>query len=228
MTISDELTISSSLDQPISVNMDNRDKLFELVDGYVKEAKSQNNPYIALNACKDLLEVSQLAGLALAKMFYDLKQMWEEFDVAEEFEDIAYIYLGKHPHTINRYLRVWSMFAENKIPNEQKDAMMGMNIKSLIPVANALEQGHEIDEDEWEEIAEASDYQEVSRIIREEVKGSDPRKNALILTIDKVGTIFAMQEGQQYFVGSLEVSAEETPIQQAIHRIIDNAGIMQK
>jgi hypothetical protein len=228
MTISDELTISSSLDQPIPVNPDNRDRLFELVEGYVKEAKSQNNPYIALNACKDLLEVSKLAGLALAKLFYELKQMWDTFDIAESFETIAHDRLGPHPHTISRYLKVWSMFAENKIPENQKEDMMQRNIKDLIPIANAIEQGYEIKQTQWEELSEAADFSEVSDIVREEIKGKDPRKNALILTIDKVGTIFAMQEGQQYFVGSLEVSAEETPIQQAIHRIIDNAGIMQK
>jgi len=143
-----------------------------LIDNALKE----HNQVIAINGLKGLIKVTQKSGLGLAKGIYLLKKIWKEFDLEENFEDAAYIELGVHKHTVDRYVDVWAMYATNSVPKEYVDRLQQHNIKTQIPIANAIAQGYEIKEPEWGKLADATDFSEVSTIIREDVKGKEPRK----------------------------------------------------
>ena len=217
----DELTIVTGLDQPLAV--DNHWAL-NRIEEYIQQSIEEKNVYIALNVCKQLREVSQVAGLALAKMLYLIKHNWSSFNSEESFDEIAYEYIGLHSHTVDRYVKVWSMFADEQAPQE----LQSRNIKELIPIANAIAQDYEITEDQWERLVEAPDFSTVSRIVREDIKGADPRKNALQLFYDEYGDITALRDGKVYPVGHLNVLTDEYVVERAIERITKNSGILRR
>jgi len=217
----DELIILSGLDQ--SLPTDNGWAL-QKVDEYINQSLSQGDVYIALDVCKQLRQVSQIAGLALAKMLYLIRDNWDYFDVEEPFEDVAYEYIGLHSHTVDRYIKVWKMFADGVAPEE----LQQRSIKDLIPIANAVAQGYEITEDEWDKLEDAPDYSSVTRIVREDIKDQEPRRNALQLFLDSDGQITAMKDGFIHNVGYLHLDSGEDIVMSAIERIIKNTGMMRR
>lgn len=219
----DTLMIIGSLDQPIQTD---NGWVLKRIDEIIDESVEKHNAFIALNACKQLVEVSKTSGMALAKALHLTKQHWDEYDQADEFESVAYEYLGLHKATVDRYVNVWNMFAGKDVPEELKEEIQQRNIKDLIPVAKALEQGYEIGKDTWRDIADAPDFNTVSKIVREDVKGVAPRKGSLQLYLDDLGTIWAFYNDKKYFVGSLEVDSEDEAVQKSIKRIISGGGIL--
>jgi len=217
----DELIIFSGLDQSLPVN---GDFVLEQVELSIQRGIKQKNALIPLNVCKQLIEVTQLAGLGLAKTFYLLEKNWDKFETDGEFDEIAYEYLGKHSHTVERYVKVWRMFDENIAPKKLQQKSIG----ELIPIGNAIAQGYEISDDQWEELSEAPDPRTVRKIIREDVKHQDPRKSALQLFLTEEGSITVIKAGEIDFAGSLNIQSESPIVQQAIERIIKNSGMLLK
>src|SRR4030042_6546715 len=100
-----------------------------------------------------------------------------------------------------------------------------MNIKSQIPIAQALDAGYEIDDTEWEELVEAPDFSTVNAKMRD-IKGKEPRSHALLLMIDRDGGIKAIKNDVQVYVGWLNVDDENDVVHQAINRIEKGAGLL--
>jgi hypothetical protein len=219
-----DLLIIGSLDQPIKVDTD---WILKRVDEIIEEAVARKNVNIAINACATLIQASQLSGLALAKFFYSIQRRWSEFESSSTFEEEMYPRLGAHPTTIDRYIQVWKVFAEKEIPFEYHERLQQRNIKDLIPIAKALEQGYEVSDEQWEDLSTAPDFNTVAKVIREDIKGKPPRKGALSITEDKIGSLWAWKDNNRYFVGSLEVDSDEDAVQQAIERIRKGSGMMK-
>jgi len=226
MSTDDLLTISGDFDQDLA---DNDDWLLHKVDEVIERARTEHNAYIALDNCKMLKSIIKTSGLGLAKLLYLIYHYWDEFGIEDNFEDVVYEYVGVHSHTVNRYVRVWGMHAENRVPEEYKQDILGKNIRDQIPIANALVQGYEITKEDWKNLAEAPDYNAVSQIILEDVKESPGRKSALHIFLDGMGTIWAKKGDEpKKFVGSLEIHSDEESVKQSIQRIIKNTGILEK
>lgn len=224
MKNSDEIMLVTPFDQSI----DNDDlSMLDRIDKILEDALKSKNAYIALDACKSLVQVAKISGLGLSKILYFIYYHWDEFGIDDNFEDIVYEYVGLHKYTVSRYVRVWGMHQEKKIPAKFEQEILQRNIKDQIPIATALKQGYKIDDRQWSELASASDFQEIAEIVREDIKGKDRRKGTLQLFIDKMGTIWATKEGTKRFVGSLEVKDKDEIVQQAIQRIIGNSGIRE-
>jgi len=221
---SDELLFVTPFDQ--SIDTDDL-SILERVDALIKESIEKKNAYIALNACKSLLQVAKISGLGLAKILYLIYDNWEIYGVEDAFEDVVYEYIGLHKYTVNRYVRVWEMHENKKIPEKYEQRILQRNIKDQISIASAMKQGFAIADEQWDNLANAADYQEVAAIVREEIKKAEPKKGTLMLFMDDIGLIWATKEGIRKFVGSLEVKDEDEMVQQAIQRIISNAGIRE-
>jgi hypothetical protein len=221
---SDEFLIITSLDQPLDID----DKeILQKAENVIQEAIEQQNAYIALNVCRELVGVGKLSGMALAKILYSIKDSWESFDIDDWFEDVVYEYIGLHQTTVTRYVRVWEMYAEEKIPKKFEEKIQQRNIKEQIPIANAIAQGCEIDDDDWKELADAPDLSTVLRVVRD-ISGKPPRKSSLQIYLDRDGSLWAYQENQKGFVGSLEVDDKEELVKKAIERLVKNSGVMKR
>lgn len=221
--MTDELAILTGLDQPIPA--DNKE-ILERIEEIIQQSVKEHNAYKALDACKTLVKVSKVSGLALAKALYLIEKNWASYGEEETFEEVAYVYIGLHKHTVERYTVLWKMYAEKLIPDNVSEVIQQHNVKAQIPIARALEQGYEIDDTEWQKLSEAPDLTTVEKIIREDVKGKPPRKGSLQLWIDDLGSMWATFEGDRFFVGSLEVDSDEEAVQKAIERIKKGAGIL--
>jgi hypothetical protein len=220
----DELILFSGLDQTVETN---NDWALQEIEAIIERSVEQRDASIALDACKKLVSISKISGLTLAKGLYLIKTQWDKFDEADSFDETAFIHIGLHKHTVDRYVAVWELFAEKSVPVDLIDTMQQRNIKELIPIANAVAQGYEIQQDEWERLADASDFNEISRIVREDIKGSEPRKSGIQIYLTDTGEIWAYQSGDRYFIGSLEVKDDREVIQKAIERIRRSAGMLE-
>lgn len=220
----DELILIGALDQPLPADST---EMLEKVEKLILNAVEEHNVWKALNVCKELIQVQKISGLGLAKSLFLVRKHWSEFNADDAFEDTVYEYIGVQRYTVDRYVAVWDMFEAGYIPKNLREDLKQRNIKDLIPIANALSQGHEIDAEQWEKIAEAPNFSTVSKIVREDIKGSEPRSGSLTLSLDGVGTIWAFYNGERYFIGSLEISSDEDIVLKAIKRITDNSGILR-
>jgi len=225
--VTNELQLFSGLDQSLPTDNELIRQILDQVSERFYESLEQKNPYIALDKCKEFLDIGKLSGLALAKFFYLIESNWDKYEQEESFSDVAIVYLGKHKHTVERYIKVWKIFEEGYVPEEMKDALLQRNIKELIPIGNAIAQGIEFTEDDWEELDDAPDESSVRRVVRD-VSGKPPRLGSLQLVMDTDGFIYAYANDERRFVGSLDVHDEDETVQKSINRIIKNSGIMQK
>lgn len=218
-----ELEITTPLDQ--SLQVDHIDILTE-VDTFISGAIASKDVEYAFSFCKRMTDTMKRSGIALAKALWLIKHNWDIFQIGDDFEPTAQDYTGLHPHTIERYVKVWDMLI-NYVPAQLKEDALQKNIRSLIPIANAVAQGYEIENDTWDKLVKAPDYNEVSRIVREEVKEVNPRKSNLTIKVDQRGSLWAYANNGVYFVGSLEMKDENEFVRKAVERIITNSGILR-
>jgi len=221
----DELLIISPLDQ--SVEIEDEDGVLDKIRHIINDSIEEKDAQKALHVCYQIVKILQLGGLALAESLYMISSHWDELNVNDAFEDVVSARTGLHKFTVQRYVSVWSMYAQNKIPEEYRDQIRGMNIKSQIPIAQALSAGYEITDGEWEELADATDYSTVNATMRD-IKGKEPRSNALIMLLDRDGGITATKGGERVTIGWLDISEDDPIVQQAITRIIKGGGILEQ
>lgn len=223
--MNDDLLVLNGLDQSLPVD-DNW--ILNKVDEIIDESLRQKDPYIALKFGKNLIVASQLSGIGLAKLFYSMKENWDAYEHEDDFDEIAYDYVGRHKATVDKYVRVWEMYERGLIPKEFVEEIRQKNIKDQIPIAlMTSSQGYEPTTDEWEELADAPDYTSVSAKVRE-IKGKEPRKSALLIFISDDGNLSAQQEGHVEFVGYLNIDDAGDIAEKAIQRLLKSAGVLQR
>lgn len=220
----DELMIISPLDQSLDSDSSG---ILDWIDKLIDQSLKEHDASIVLNGLRGLIKVTKTSGLGLAKGLYLTKTNWAEFGIEDEFENVAYAELGIHRHTVDRYVDVWAMYARNAIPNEFIEQVQQQNIKAQIPIAKAIAQGYEIDFQDWKELANASDFTEVARLVRE-VKGKPPRKGSLQILMNFDGELKVFSDGEFYQLGWLNISSEAEPVHKAIDRIVSNGGVLRR
>jgi len=220
----DELTIITPLDQSLQVEFND---VLEVVEEEINAAIEHKDFEEALTVCAKFVNAIKVSGLVLAKVFYLLHNAWSEFELQDDFYDAVSSYLGLHRNTVVNYERVYIMLAYF-VPEELRDEFKQKPIMTLVPIANAIDQGYDIDDAEWEKLAHAPDYKTTGNLVREEVKDREPRTSSLSISMDRDGSLWVWRDGDSKFVGSLEVNDEDDVVQRAVNRIIHNSGIMRK
>ncbi len=199
------------------------------VDAVIAESVMEKSPDKAIRLCKFLIGATQLSGLALAKILYELRKNWWKFEIDEDFTDYIYKEIGKHRHTVERYLAIADMLG-NYVPKDVKPQLEKMPVGSLAPIANAIKQGYRLEPKDWQEVTQATSPNEVREIIRE-IKGQKGKKSLITLILDRHGSIWVYNFNEErFFVGSLDIrEAEDNEyVAKAIERIVGNAGILRK
>lgn len=216
----DDLMIFTGLDQSIPANL----SLLDVFDKAIDNAIENKDLDAAMIVGVKLIKAARLSGLGLARVLFKLYENWECFNSGDDFIDTVSSYLGLHPHTIDRYVKIQMLLNVAPI----REQLEQKSINELRPIANAVAQGYEIKEEQWKKLADAPDAATVAQIVRDEIKGTEPRKSSLQLHLDREGTIWAFVDQERFFVGSLEVSAQEPEIKQAIQRIKTSAGMLEE
>jgi hypothetical protein len=223
--IDSDLMLTDGLDQPITT--DNEWALAR-IEEIVNRAIEAKNAYLALDACKQLVQVSKMSGHTLAKGLSLIKSNWNKFGIEETFEDVAFMHLGLHPHTIDRYIKTHELLEDCNgiIPKDLLGEMKQRNIKELIPIANMVAQGYELEQLDWEHLVDAPDFTTIASIVRS-IKGQEPRKSGIQIHLVRTGELIAFQAGTRYHIGVLNVDDTAPTVTKSIERIVNNTGILE-
>ena len=222
--MTDEIILGGALDQPLPTD---NDWYLTQIDEIANEALDRKDPHLIMDKLREIVLVMKMGGLVLAKGLYIVYTNWYEFETEDDFVDMVFEYTGLHTHTIERYVKVWSML-ENHTPKKIKDKLMQRNIKDLIPVAHAVDQGYEITDEDWKHIVNSPDYNTVSKIIREDIKNKEPRKGQLTLILRRDGTVMAHMNDQIKQVAWIDVNNTTDVGKKAVSRIVSSAGMIKQ
>lgn len=223
------MEITTGLDQSIDISA-SEEEILAVVESRIQDAITRRDVIAALNVPRELILIQKITGLGLAKVIYMIKKDWHVFETAESFEEYAMDWFGKHKSTIVRYERIWRTLHSDDsapIPEEAKDRIQNMSLDSQVVVADMIDQGYDIEEDQWQELSTQPDYHSVNAVARE-IKGTEPRSQSLQIWIEDDGTIYCSKVGAQYYVGWLDAGNENEVVQQAINRIKKHTGVMEK
>lgn len=224
-----DLVLSSDFDQPINVA---QTEFMDKVNKVVQESIKEKDPSKAIHLCRFLVGVAQLSGLALAKILYELQNNWWKFDIDEDFTDFIFKEIGRHKHTVERYLKIANMLYKYA-PKDLRPTLEKMPVGSLIPIASIVHQGYQLEPEDWVEFSEADNSHEVERIARE-IRfgvGEKPRKSLISLWMDRNGSVWAYNNNEErFFVGSLDIreAQDNEFVAKAIERIVSNSGILKQ
>jgi hypothetical protein len=221
--MSDLLEVNG-LDQSLSVDTK---PMLEKIDEIVQVSIEHKDVYIALDFGVNLIQVAQISGIGLAKLFYLIRKNWDKFEIGDDFDSVAYSYVGRTKATVDRYVRVWEMYENQSIPEEFEEEIRQKNIKDQIIIATLPAQGYKPSEEEWQDIVDAPDYTSAAKKVRE-IKGKEPTKSALLIFISETGELSAQQEGETQFVGYLDINDAGDIAEKAIQRILRTSGVLQR
>lgn len=219
-----DLLVVTNLDQ--ALDSDSTDTI-KWVRQKVSESIINRDISIIMSVINAMIKVSKETGLGLACGLYLINRNWDTFEIDDKFEDYVFTTSGLHKHTIDRYLAVWAMYEEKSVPENLVPQIQQHNIKAQIPIAKAIEQGYEIGDEQWENLAGATDYNEVSKIVRD-IKGKEPRKGSLQLYLDRDGSIKGYSNHIIYDIGWLDPTDDDEVVQKAVARIVSNSGILRR
>jgi len=213
--------------QPV-LNKDQLQKANDLVAEITALALAEGSAEIILANLQEIVKAKTLSGILFSKYIYQLYIHWDKF-IESESDDLSnYLYamLGTSPHTTERYIKV-QMLIENA-PEEYKDRANDTPIGRLIPAAHAESQGYELEAEDWEKILTLENDKAANDYIRETVKGKEPRKHGIRIWMDRRGSLWAFQEDQRIFIGSLEIENDDELVQKAVERIVKQTGITKQ
>jgi hypothetical protein len=221
-TFDDEFV--SSLDQPIRMDTTN---MIKNVDDFYDKALTDKNLGEVLKVITGLISGFRLSGLALSKLLYRLKGDWDKFNSSDTFEDVIFDVTGISKVTVNRYIGVWRLFEENLVPADLTKKLQARPIRSLIPMAKAVEQGYYINEEEWQRLANAPDDATVRNELHQ-IKGETVRRNGLLIRLKRSGDLVVYGNDDIATVGFLNTGDSNANVKRAIERIISSAGIVEE
>jgi len=216
--------IVSGLDQALQVDAD---KFLQNIKEHLINAVETRDANRAFGIIKQLRLASQLSGLSLAQALWIIRDSWDRFEVDGEFEEIAFERIGLHKSTVREYCRVWDLFEEGYIPLGLESRFKSKNIKDLKYIANTVSRGFDIEQSDWEDLADAPDYSSISKKIRE-IKGVEPKKGSLQLYLEEDGTINAWYNDRIVYVGYLDITSFDDIVQKSISRITSGSGMIEK
>ena len=185
------------------------------VDDLIKSALEHDNIDIILAEINKMVQAKELVGKVLSKTIYLLHQNWYSFSISEHQTLIGTLEsINVHSHTTQRYLKY--ELQKEKLPKEFLDKP----IRELIPITNALFDDFEITDEDWSNLARASNLLDIHRIIREDIKNQEPRKSSLQIYLKDDGSVYCWRNQERYDVGFLDVHSKHEAVQMAINSIV--------
>ena len=204
--------------------------ILDFADRILGQSLEDGNFDLASEAIEKFRAMNKASILGVCKILHGVKLHWE--DVAHEegdsFEKWAVRSTGYSVWTIDKRISNWKFLNDGHIPEEFKEKIWSHTIRQLDKEASlVVNQGYELDHDDWRDLSEAIDEYRVADICAK-IKGRPRNKNHMALKIDDKGDIFAFQDVRQRYVGSLSVDNDDPLVIKAIHRICNDAGISKK
>jgi hypothetical protein len=197
------------------------------IDGVIRSAIIQSDPGVIFDFGRTLWKDGHIKGLGLAKLLGKTSQQWSVFqmgEVTERFEDAISAEIGISAQTARKYADMWEALFENpSISTQDKKALYGKPIKSLLLLTAAARDEDDIN---WKAVGEASTVNEVREIVRDARGGKTSSNSSVKIIMSANGEIRAKCGESSAVIGHLSVNEEDPIIKKAIQRIVDRSGIL--
>jgi len=219
-----DIEIITSMDQSVYFEMEESERE---VDRIIAQAIQEKDSELVLTTIVHLVAGFRKSGLCLAKLLYEAQKCWLVLDAGDNFYDMMFERTGISTTTIDRYISVWSMYAQKDIPEDFQQRIKLFPMKNQIPIAKAIEQGIDFTPEQWESLSMAPDNSSLLAEIRK-AKGQEPRKNSLTITLKRGGSLEMYYQNTKYDLGWLNTEDTNEIVQKAISRILAGAGIRRE
>jgi hypothetical protein len=216
------------LDQAIVVG-DMARRALQFVDEMVNQAVDQGDDQKLVGFGASLRQGMQVNGLSLAKLLYRWYQHAEAFGIGpDDFVDHIYANLGISAQTTRKYTMMWqTIFEEAKLDEGIYLALMGKPIQGLLSLTAAARE-EQLDEQDWQEIANAPDAAAMSEVVRKKRGDQTSSKTRIVITWDRDGTLMARQNDDFEAIGYLKNDCETQFGSAAVDRLLMKGGVVEK
>ncbi len=194
-----------------------RESVLQGVDEVVGVLYTTGDIKFAVSVLNAFDSFQNISGFARAKLLWGAQQWFEKTNQRGNFYEKFGISEKNERTYTDRLIRLWDCIQSGKIPPEMHN---NRKVRELLPISEALSQGFVISDKVWAQLLQAVDMSEIGNIIQQ-AKGKQPKKSALVLTVDSRGFITAWQDGQAHHVGALNYADMDTDevVKKAILRI---------
>lgn len=196
----------------------------EGVDTVLEKIDETGDFEVGMKVLKGMTALSQAAGLSLAKLLHGMYTRWPDDDEDEFYDELAG-YTTIKRITVERYVNAWS--ALQVVPDDYRDQMYLRPTRDLVKLGEAWSQGYTPKKDQWSDLLMAQNSSEFAATLRG-VKNAKPRKSSLMMYLERDGSIYAYQNGEKFFIGSLNLNDASTATNKGIERIIKGSGLIRR
>jgi len=191
------------------------------VDLIVDKAITVGDPSVAWVHIHGLRRGGELAGRAIAKTLYEIRERWSIF-AGDDFVDAASAGTGFSPQTIRKGMDYWEFVLR---PHPE---LIGLPVGALHLIAPAAKSG-ELEDEDWEELRTAPDKEAVREIIRRKRGAKTSSGITLVVMLERDGTLKARRGGGPYVnFGYFNLEATDLVAKQAITRVCRVSGIIAR
>lgn len=204
------------------------DKQFlRAVNEQVRQAISDGDLHQLESIGKSILGINQVTGIAFSEYIYTLSACWKDLKQTQDFYQWAEDRFGKVKKTIDDHNRIWSMFVSGDIEKSSVEKLKTHPIRNLIPIANLWNQGYEVSDFQWEQIANAPDTSSVNKLIKE-IKGSEDKSGTLRLEwAVEQDVIVGWVDGKPHSI-YLSYDKNDPVVEKMKSRLFKREGILEK
>ena len=194
-----------------------RESVLGGVDDVVQILYTQHDIKFAVAVLHAFEKFQDISGFARAKLLWGAQKWFTSTRQRGNFYEKFGLSDTNERTYADRLIRLWDCIETGKIP---KSLHKNRKIRELLPISEALSQGFAISDKAWKQLEQATDLMEIGNILQK-IKGKQPRKGTLTLTIDDRGFITAWEDGQAHHVGTLNYADMDTDevVKKAVLRI---------
>lgn len=204
-------------DQPIA--LPGLESLFDQIDRELEIAVEKESPENLFALAIQLNQVSQVAGIGLARLLWRMLEQWEALTGRDfptehakklDFEQIIYTRIGRAKDTLDRYLDVGDMYAkfQESIPVAMLKQIQERPISDQIAVAQNIKEHGALPRGAWREVAQAEDSAALRNALKE-VRGKEVTGPDISFHVDGNGEFFAFVKRRRITLGFLRAGEDD-------------------
>jgi hypothetical protein len=214
----------------IRVTPDEWKEIVGTVDRAIEVSLLSGSPDPAMAQGRNIIRQGQLRGVALARLLYELDEVWDQFQTDDRIEDAVERDLGVPVDTFYKYSRMYRFvlteYDTNGLAIRERDELAGKPVEGLIKLTAAA-RSKQLKPKDWKALSLAHDVRAMIAV-RDSVRGTHTSGHTgLSLWASPNGQTYCKRgkngEIKQY--GYLDRGNEDEDVKEAIARH-DQIGVM--
>lgn len=193
--------------------------VYQQVDIVLEDLRQTGNIDKAIHALDVLDRITDVSAHAKAQLLWGMKVWWDEQGLDEEFTDFLESRTSTNKATVvERYINAHDKIQKKIIPASFAQRPM----REIIPVTQALTQGYEISDKNWERLLNATGQAAVQEIVTTKIKGRKQRKQTRQITWERDGSLYVIKDNVKKFLGYFDKKAykEDQDVYEAINYLL--------